>query len=466
MIDAPSEHALFTGIRDRFADTPLLIADSTVLTGTDLDAMTAGRAMRLRQRGAGAGRWIALRVPPAIETVVDLLALWRCGAGAVLLDPRHPPEWETGLIRTTGVAGMWVEGAVGDQAAWSDLPAILSGAGVAVFSSGTESRPRAVVHDLDTLCFAARAGAARLGIGEGSVIPLTLPLHHVSGLMTLIRALVSGAAVRLVASDQGWRGQVQASRFTHVSLVAAQLKQILENPEMTASLRQVRCVLLGGGPTSDALLDRAWQMGIPVMNSYGMTETAAMIAVTPPGQNPAGLGAVPLYPGCVALDVTDRIMVRGIMLFRGWLEGGQLIPPPLTHEGWYRTGDTGELDARGRLYVRGRADAVIISGGEKIHPERLTAVLTDLPGVRAACVVGVPDSTYGEVPAAILAMAAGYPLPSQETVWKTIENVFPVWMRPRWVWPWPEEICAPSLKPPLHALRDWARTRAAVETSC
>lgn len=465
MVEFAEEHALFAGIRDRLTDIPLLMADSKVLTGSDLDAMTAERAMQFRQQGAGPGRWIGLRVPPAIETVVDLLALWRCGAGAVLLDPQHPPDWEAGLVGGTGVAGVWDAGTVGDQAVWSDLPAMLSGAGVAVFSSGTESRPRAVVHDLDTLGFAARSGAARLGMGEGSVIPLTLPLHHVSGLMTLIRALVSGAAIRLVSSEQGWRSLLRAGRFTHVSLVAAQLIHVLENPEMTDSLRQTRCVLLGGAPTSDTLLDRAWQMGIPVRNSYGMTETAAMIAVTPPGENPAGQGAIPLYPGCVALDATERIMVRGPMLFRGWLEGGKVVPPQLTHEGWYRTGDTGELDARGRLNVRGRADAVIISGGEKIHPERLTAALADLPGVRAAWVLGVPDPTYGEVPAAILAMAAGYTLPTPETVWQNIGKTFPAWMRLRYVWPWPEDVCAPGPKPPLRALRTWALARLVAETS-
>ena len=465
MFESTVEHVLFTGVRDRFADNSLLIAGSRVFTGADLDAMTAGRSVRFKLLGAGPTRWIGLRVAPTIETVIDLLALWRCGAGVVLLDPKYPPEWETELIQRTGVAGVLTAGDIADQVVWSDFPEVPSGPAVAVFSSGTESRPRAAVHDLDALCFAARAGAARLGMGEDSVAPLTLPLHHVSGLMTLIRSLISGAAVRLAGPEPGWRGLIQAVGFTHVSLVAAQLKQALEDPALTAALRQARCVLLGGGPTSDALLDRAWRAGIPVMNSYGMTETAAMIAVTPPGVNPAGEGALPLYPECIALDESGHILVRGPMLFQGWLEDGHLSPHPLQPEGWYRTGDTGELDDRGRLRVQGRADAVIISGGEKIHPERLAMALTDLPGVKAACVVGVPDPAYGEVPAAILAMATGYGLPTLESVWECIGKILPAWMRPRYVWPWPEEVCAPGLKPPLHELRKWARARMATGTS-
>ncbi|HPO31028.1 MAG TPA: hypothetical protein PKX28_07295, partial [Candidatus Hydrogenedentes bacterium] len=97
------DHALFTMIRDRFRDTPLLIADAGGFTGADLDAMVAARAVRFGALGARPGRWIGARVSPTLETVVELLALWQCGAGVVVLDPRYPPGWEAELVQNTGV---------------------------------------------------------------------------------------------------------------------------------------------------------------------------------------------------------------------------------------------------------------------------------------------------------------------------------------------------------------------------
>ncbi|HOK88668.1 MAG TPA: AMP-binding protein [Candidatus Hydrogenedentes bacterium] len=455
------DHALFTMIRDRFRDTPLLVADAGGFTGADLDAMVAARAVRFGALGARPGRWIGARVSPTLETVVELLALWQCGAGVVVLDPRYPPGWEAELVQNTGVMSVVSSGAEAEGIDWLEVAGEMTGPAVAVYTSGTESQPRAVVHDLNTLTFAARAGCARLGLEEGSVIPLTLPPHHVSGLMALVRALVAGATVRLPGPGEGWRDLLRSGVFTHISLVAAQLKQVLEDAGMTASLRRARCVLLGGGPVSDALLDRAWQEGIPVVNSYGMTETAAMVAMTPPGENPAAKGAVPLYAGCLSVDETDRIRFRGPALFRGWLEKGRVRSPELDPGGWYRTGDSGRLDEQGRLHVLGRADTVIISGGEKIRPEWLAVALMDMPGVLAACVVGVPDATYGEVPVAMLAMADGFTLPSLETVGKHIGGRLPAWARPRYVWPWPVEVSPPSLKPPVRVLREWARARMA-----
>ncbi len=450
------KHMLFKALGNWLPDAPCLLTREKVYSRSDVDRLAADWADTFSQAGARAGRWIALRVAPTPEAIVDLLALWRCGAGVVLLDANHPPEWAQALTAIAGVSEILTAGHLPETVSWTDVAGMEDGPAVAVFTSGTESKPKAVVHTLDTLCVTARAGAGRLGIGDQSVLPMTLPLFHVSGLMTLMRAILAGAACRLPSPEEGWRDILRSGGYSHVSLVAAQLSQGMGDPDIKRALQQAKRLLLGGGPVSDTLLDQAWRDGIPVINSYGMTETAAMAAMTDPEVNPAGAYANPLYAGSFSVNGTGRILIRGPMLFAGWLESGKIRRLNLEPDGWYRTGDIGEMNDAGGIRVQGRADSVIISGGEKIHPEWLAAALMDLPGVFAACVAGVPDATYGEVPAAILAMREGEPLPEPETVKRHLQGRFPDWMRPHYVFAWPEEVCAPGPKPPIHRLKTWA----------
>jgi O-succinylbenzoic acid--CoA ligase len=145
-------------------------------------------------------------------------------------------------------------------------------------------------------------------------------------------------------------------------------------------------VLLGGAAAPEQLLERARAAGVPVVTTYGMTETAG--------------GCVydgwPLEGVRVRVDGNSgSVELAGPMLATGYLDAPEDTARAF-RGGWFRTCDLGRLDSQGRLQVLGRADDVIVTGGRKVAPAVVEAVLTGLPGVAAACVVGVPDPEWGE----------------------------------------------------------------------
>ena len=185
----------------------------------------------------------------------------------------------------------------------------------------------------------------------------------------LIRCLTARRAVVLAEGlDAGALIEVmRASRVTLVSLVAPMLAGLLEAGEAPPSLR---VVLLGGGPCPTRLVGAARLAGWPVVTTYGLTETCSQVATQAPGrvEDPEEVAAPPL-DGVEVRIVDGRIQVRGDMLMAGYFPRGR-HDEPFTDDGFLDTGDLGMLDERGRLHVLGRADDVIVTGGENVSPAR------------------------------------------------------------------------------------------------
>ena len=151
---------------------------------------------------------------------------------------------------------------------------------------------------------------------------------------------------------------------------------------MSAPLAGFSSVLLGGAAAPAGLLDAARAAGVPVVTTYGMTETCGGCVYD----------GIPLDGAQVRIAEDDRIWLTGPMLFSGYRPGDAI--PPGQH--WLRTGDLGRMDSAGRLVVRGRADDVINTGGYLVVPGEVTAVLQTCPGVRDVAVLGQPDPEWGE----------------------------------------------------------------------
>jgi O-succinylbenzoic acid--CoA ligase len=177
-----------------------------------------------------------------------------------------------------------------------------------------------------------------------------------------------------------------------ISLVPTQLQRLLGSRTATAWLRRFELILLGGGPVWPGLADAAARARLRISLSYGMTETAAMVAALRPdeflaGERSCGLG---LPHARLRIGRAGVVRVGGGSLFRGYAGGPRC-------RGDFGTGDLGAIDKRGRLSIIGRRDDVIITGGKKVHPGDVEAALRATGRLTDVVVVGVPDAEWGEM---------------------------------------------------------------------
>ena len=268
-----------------------------------------------------------------------------------------------------------------------------------VYTSGTSGHPKGVVLSRRAFVASARASAANLGWQDDDRWLLRIPTAHIGGLSTLTRCLLARRCLVLADERVTLTEQIERDRVTITSLVPTQLRRLLDEAPGWRPPAQLRAVLLGGGSAPAELLGEAVDRGWPVLTTYGLTETCSQVVTQPYGTvNRGELGSGRPLDGARLRIVDDVIHVRGPMLFSGYVDG----TPALTDDGWYVTGDRGSFDEHGFLHVVGRASDLIISGGENVDPLEVESALRALPGVRDACVFGVPDRAWGERVAAIV----------------------------------------------------------------
>ena len=154
----------------------------------------------------------------------------------------------------------------------------------------------------------------------------------------------------------------------HVSLVATQLYRLLQDDKAAEGLAAMKAVLLGGGPAPEGLVREAVERGIPIYASYGMTETASMIACTMPGDLIERLlsSGRPLVEDTVSISDEGEILVRGETLFQGYLRHDGTRDLPLTADGWFATGELGSFDDAVYLHATRRGDNRYVRVGANI----------------------------------------------------------------------------------------------------
>ena len=262
-----------------------------------------------------------------------------------------------------------------------------------LFTSGTTGVPKAAQHSVANHVANARAAIEVLGIDPASRFVCTLPLFHVGGLAIAVRcALTSATLVLHEKFDAEAVARDLEEGATHVSLVATTLQRLLA----TRRRFPAATVLAGGGPVPAPLLERAREAGLRVLQTYGLTEAASMVTCE---REPDGKTAGTPMPGMEVRVVGGEIEVRGPAVMRGYRGMPEV-------EGWFRTGDLGELDGEGRLLVHARRGDLIVSGGENVYPAEVEAVLLTHQGVREVAVVPAPDERWGQVGVAYLSATA------------------------------------------------------------
>jgi O-succinylbenzoic acid--CoA ligase len=264
-------------------------------------------------------------------------------------------------------------------------PVTEADAAVVVPTSGSTGAPKGVI--LSRAAIRASVEAMRTRLGGAGDWALALPTHYIAGLMVLARACLDGTRTAPVRSDLSNLPQVVGtlSYRRYISLVPAQLDRALRRGDVTEALASFSAVLVGGGPASPGLVERAISAGIRVVITYGMSETCGGCVCD----------GEPLQGVAVELASEGRIMIRSSTLFTGYRLRPDLTSETLV-EGRLRTQDRGCWEA-GKLVVLGRMDDIVITGGHKVDladVEQSVQRWAAARGVHVA-VLGIHDPVWG-----------------------------------------------------------------------
>lgn len=296
-----------------------------------------------------------------------------------------------------------------DVAVDADDPLLL------VYTSGTTGRAKGVALSHRQMLWTSMTMAATLDYRRCDVDLIAAPLFHVGGLSFATHSIHVGAASVLQPT---WNAGdaldlIARERINHFFAVAAMVEALVAQPGFASTeLESLRWIMAGGAPVPTVLIETLASHGIPLIQSYGSTETGgpATVVDIDNALGKAGSAGLPFFHTEVQIaddagaplpaETVGEVQVRGPHLATYWRD------PAATRaafvDGWFRMGDLGYLDSDGYLYILGRQNDLIVSGGENIYPAEVEAVLADLSGVEEVAVVGVADERWGEVACAVV----------------------------------------------------------------
>jgi acyl-CoA synthetase (AMP-forming)/AMP-acid ligase II len=289
-----------------------------------------------------------------------------------------------------------------------------------LYTSGTTSAPKGVQHSHNTVLAEQKTMPALLGGRPDDVHLVTFPPGHIAGVGSMLRPLLNGA--RTVFTD-GWDPALAVEMVHRFGVTCTagtpfHLEGILDLGDTGDKLTSLREFLVGAAPVAERIGRRAAQAGISTFRSFGATEHPTVTGEYDGEPEWARLttDGKPLPGSAVRILGTDgadcppgvdgEVVVRGPDQFIGYQDPA-LNAEAFTDDGWFRTGDLGQLDAQGRLTISDRIKDVVIRGGETISSGQVEEVLNAHPAVADGVAVAAPDSRYGEVVAAVVILKPG-----------------------------------------------------------
>ncbi|CAE6791050.1 AMP-binding protein [Paraburkholderia domus] len=313
--------------------------------------------------------------------------------------------------------------AAGDVQASSTGEPDASDVALLMYTSGTTGAPKGVLLAHRNLLANARNISHEHRLGTSDRVFAALPLYHINGLVvTLLAPLFHGGSVVMTPRFSGrtyWR-DVARHGCTWINVVPTIVAYLLNNDEpCTFDLSALR-FCRSASAALPVEHHRAFEarFGVGIIETMGMTETAAPVFSNPYEQESRKIGSIGLPSGGEA-KVIDRdgrecapnecgeLVLRGEQVMSGYYKRPGETREAFTADGWLRTGDLGYRDSDGYFYINGRAKELIIKGGENIAPREIDEALLKHPGVLDAAVVGVPDAAYGQEIVAFIVPRAG-----------------------------------------------------------
>ncbi len=463
-----SNHNLFAALRAGFPadlDTTAIETDTGLCySWRDLDRATAMMANLLDSLGLEKGARIAVQVEKSVEAVMLYLATLRAGyvflplntayqsaeieyfignaEPAVVVCSKKNFGWVSPIAFKAGTQAVFTldedrSGSLLERAAHckdthrvavraaDDLAAIL-------YTSGTTGRSKGAMLSHDNLLSNAVVLKRYWGWKSGDVLIHALPIFHVHGLFVALHgALINGSKMLWLGKfDPQWvvRQLPRASVFMGVPTLYVRL---LAEPTLDRqACKGMRLFISGSAPLLIETF-RAWQerTGHTILERYGMSETA-MLTSNPydakDGERRGGTVGFPL-PGVgvrvrgeagqdLPADEIGGIEVRGPNVFKGYWRMPEKTREEFTADGWFKTGDVGQIDKRGYVTIVGRSKDLIISGGYNVYPAEIEGYINEMPGVAESAVVGVPHPDFGEVGVAVLTLKPGAALQPEAVI--------------------------------------------------
>ncbi|HXA32545.1 MAG TPA: AMP-binding protein [Acidimicrobiales bacterium] len=407
----------------------------------------------LGDRGVVADATVGIAITDPLEFAVHFLAIMASGRWVAPLDPTSSPEAIATAVSRLEIALLVSDGGVSDggpQSAsdlhWADVggdgrrhapvaidqaleegtPSPAGMGGAILSSSGTTGAPKVIPVYQGRLLHTARAVAAhhRLSPADRGFNPL--PLFHINAeVVGLLATLVAGA--NLVLDDRfhrtGFWALMEHHRVTWINAVPAIVSHLAGPDPDEAVPSRIRFIRSASAPLPAATLSRfEANTGIPVLETYGMTEAASQITANPlvGARKPGSVGLpVGIELRITADDISapttpGHVEIRGPSVITAY--GGNCHRDRFAADGWLRTGDLGTVDADGYLYLVGRTDDVINRGGEKVYPRDIEEAILIDPDLMAAVVVAEDDAVLGQVPVAYLVLQDSVDASDADTV--------------------------------------------------
>ncbi|MBN1381046.1 MAG: long-chain-fatty-acid--CoA ligase [Deltaproteobacteria bacterium] len=317
---------------------------------------------------------------------------------------------------------------------------------ILMFTSGTTGRPKAVplTHDNFSSYILENVDPADPEIEEKNI--LTVPLYHIAGIQGVLAAVYGGRTLILMRQFEveEWMAKVQQEKANRAMLVPTMIKQIVDSPDFYSyDLSSLQIITYGAAAMPFAVIRKAIEYfpGVSFINAFGQTETASTIASLGPEDHDLSgteeekekkLKRLASSIGRPLPDVEVRIVdedenpvpphtegeitVRGARIMSGYWQDEEKTAQAFTADGWLRTSDMGYMDEDGYIYLAGRADDLIIRGGENISPGEVEEAILSHPKIQDVAVIGVPSEEWGAEPRAVVVLRTGETATEEEII--------------------------------------------------
>lgn len=418
-------------------ERPAIEFEGITYSFSELDQMVQHMAGKLAAKGVQAGDTGAILLRNHIDSVVIIHALFYLGVRIVMLNNKLTGTelaWQiqdseakflfsevyflekiNGITQEVSTMNFYLKEELTEEiAAHIVTHFYLDDTATIMYTSGTTGKPKGVMQTFGNHWWSAMGSVLNLGLTEKDSWYCAVPIFHISGLSILMRNVIYGMKMVLVEKfdEEEANRNIIENGVTIISVVTTMLNRMLVSLRDDNYPSHFRCMLLGGGPAPLDLLKQCKQKGIPVFQTYGMTETSSQIVTLAPEYSLEKLGSAgkALFPSQLRIEVDGKqaaaneageIVVFGPNVTKGYWNRLDATEQAL-QAGWLYTGDIGYLDEDGFLFVLDRRSDLIISGGENVYPAEIEAILSAHPAVFEAGVTGVRDDKWGQVPLAFV----------------------------------------------------------------